>query len=161
MFEKSSSYRPARRSSEHGRHVRAARGSGCCAGFTVTECLVSIVLLGAVMLTLGPVYARFGDQQRASLQREFALQEIQNALEELTSLPYDEIDASAVAPNNLTSDARSLLRDASLEAIVVEEDSPRPGKRITLLLSWRDRSGDHVRPVALSTWVYARGEGMP
>ena len=122
-------------------------------GFTVLELMATVILLGAVLLTLPPVLRQAAVQRRDAGHRQTALLEVQNALERLTARPYASITPDAARGVALSESARSLLREPRLTISLSETNDPA-GKRIAAELRWQDRAGNDAAPVLLTTWVF-------
>lgn len=122
------------------------------AAFTITECLVALVLLGAAAALLTQLVAAVGVQRRVAEQHSLALQETANLMERLFALPYAELTTQRAAELQLSEAARQRLPDARL-AIAVSAAAGQPaGKEIRISLRWLDRSGRHTAPLELTAW---------
>ncbi|MGH7200543.1 MAG: type II secretion system protein [Planctomycetaceae bacterium] len=124
-------------------------------GVTLTELIVTMLLLGSAMAAVVPVVQWASTQRQAARQREFALQEAAGILEDLTAREWHEITpehAEQIAP---TESARAMLRDPELTVTVNDaSDAASPGKRIVVELRWKDHAGRPAAPARLTTWVY-------
>jgi hypothetical protein len=130
-------------------------------GYGLIELTLSIILLVAVMASMVRLVAWVGAERRQAERRQWASQELSNAMERIVSEPYDGV----------TSDhARSLLAEISrlhpllgteYDARVTDEaGSSIPARRVSLSLRWKTRSGEWDAPVRLVAWVYKNRGGF-
>ena len=127
-------------------------------GFTLVELIVSMVLLGAVMVTVVPLLGWVNIQRRAADTRLFALQETANILERFTIRNWDEMTQESAEKIELSDQTAQLLKEPSLEVTVQEMDSELPSRRITVELSWNNRAGDRVTPARVTSFVYRQSK---
>ncbi len=123
-----------------------------CAAFTVTECLVALVLLGAAVALMAQLLATAGVQRRVADQHALALQETSNLMERLFAVPYSELTAERAAELRLSESARQRLPEPQLEITIKPVAGETAAKEIRISLRWLDRSGRHGAPVALTAW---------
>lgn len=123
-------------------------------GFSLLEMIVALVLLGAVTTIVIPTLGWMGALNRLSLQRQEAVQGLNNLMDELTSRPYAELTADAAAKLELPEALRHQLPGAKLK---VEIAGTEPGvKRIRMELGWNQRNGQPLAPMRLTAWVHER-----
>ncbi len=127
------------------------------AAFTVTECLVALVLLGAAAALMAQLVAAVGVQRRVADQHALALQETANLLERLFALPYAELTTQRAAEFQLSEAAQQRLPDARLQIDVNSTAGPPAAKEIRISLRWLDRSGRHGAPAELTAWRHDDG----
>lgn len=105
-------------------------------GFTVTELLVSALLLTSVMSLVGPLAVRSGRLWQDARQGRLALEELSNQLDRLTYLSEDQRNA-ALAELEPAESIRKALPNPQLTAEILHD---RDGQRLVLQLTW-DRVG--------------------
>ncbi|MCH8828906.1 MAG: type II secretion system protein [Planctomycetes bacterium] len=136
-------------------------GLGCrrrAAGFTLLEMMVAMIMLGSLMATVVPLLSWVNVQRRAADARQVAVQEATNVLERFTAREWDEVTQEAADAVKLSADAAATLREARLQ-VTVHADQKQPlAKRITVLLRWKNRVGEDLSPVRLTSFVYRRSE---
>lgn len=133
-------------------------------GFTLVEMVVTAVLLSAVFIALVPLLGQVNTQRRAAEQRQFALQEAANILERFSAQPWQTVTGESASRVALSDDTQQLLREPQV-TVTVNDASGTPSspaaKRITVEVRWKNRVGDFVAPVRLTTWVYRHEEPRP
>ena len=65
--------------------------------FTITECLVALVLLAAAAALMAQMLGGVAQQRRAADQQSLALQETANLMEQLFAMPYAELTPERAA----------------------------------------------------------------
>jgi type II secretory pathway pseudopilin PulG len=129
-------------------------------GTTLVELVASCVLLGALLTVCLWLVQASVSQRRATQERLVALQEAQNALEDLYGRGWDELDADAARGVRLSEQARRVLPDGRVEAQI---DAPQEGqkdvaaKRIVVSVRWRPGPARPELSVRLVAWKYERG----
>lgn len=123
-------------------------------GVTLIEVSVSILLVASLgSLVVGGLVSR-GRQQHSIDVRELAVVEAGNLMEQLTSLSWNDLTQERLAPLMLSDNFRQALPAATWE-LTVEPSTEKPeAKRIGIKIEYRDRVGQPVRPVRLTSWVY-------
>ena len=94
--------------------------------------------------------------RREADRRQIALLEAANAMEQITSHPFDRIDAIHVGEVTLSDYARQLLGDDALAVDVQTVEVEPLAKQITVAVTYKelDRGQGSLR---LTSWVYDRG----
>lgn len=105
-------------------------------GFTVTEMLVSALLLISIMSLVGPLAVRTGRLWQQTRHGRLALEELSNQLDRLTHLSTEErtVALAKLAP---TESIRTALSNPQLSAKTLHDQD---GQRLVLQLTW-DRAG--------------------
>jgi hypothetical protein len=121
---------------------------------TLIEVSVSILLVASLgSLVVGALVSR-ARQQRAIDCRELAVAEAANLMEQLTSLSWNDLTRERLAPLKLSDSIRQSIPAATL-AVMVEPSVDKPdAKRISIQIEYSGPSGQAVRPVRLTSWVY-------
>ena len=139
-------------------HSRRDRGtwfkSGRRQGFSIVEMIVSAILLGVVLTTTVPLLGWAAGQRHASRQRQFALNEVANVMEQLTLRSWETVTKQSAREIELSEPARAYLTDGRLTVAVSQPKGGPPAKRITVELSWKNRAGEFVSPASLTAWIY-------
>ena len=123
-------------------------------GFTILEMIVAMLLLGTAMTIIVPTLAWMGVENRLSLQRQEAVQGLNNLMDELTSRPYAELTPEAAGQIELTDALKRQLPGAKLTVEIAEAQPD--AKRIHARLSWNQQNGKALAPIRLTAWVHQR-----
>ena len=115
-----------------------------------------MIILGIIMTITVQLLGLISAQRRRADHRQIALAEVENALDRVTSLPWDQVDEARLASRDLDNGIKSRLPEGTLAVIVRPVDGPPVGKRVTVEARWRTRSGLPDAPVRLVGWVYRR-----
>jgi hypothetical protein len=126
---------------------RRSRGQRSRAGMTVSELLVSATLLLSLIAVIAPITVRAGRIWQESRTYQFALEELTNELEHLTSLSPEERQ-TALEQWQPTPSVSLRLPDAKLNARTLEDDD---GERLVLTLDWDRIPG--APPLTLVGWI--------
>lgn len=123
-------------------------------GFTIAETLAAVFILSAVMaLTLQAVAAV--RVQRSSLDQRLRASLIaSNAMERLTALPAEQIDADALKSAGLADE----LPEGQLDVDVSQAEAM---KRIAVTVSWRPAPEANRRSVRLVSFRGSKQEPKP
>ena len=124
--------------------------------FTIAECVVALVLLGAAMALMMQTVAAVSQQRRVADQHALALQETANLMERLFALPFAELSSEQAAKLHLSGIAQQRLPGALLEIAVAPAAGEPAAKEIRLALRWLDRSGQYGSPLQLTAWRHQR-----
>jgi hypothetical protein len=120
------------------------------------ELLVCGALLGVVLTTAIPTLRWILHQRRFIQQREAAVLEVDNLLERLTSVGWNDLTTDRAAQFQLAPTVAAQLPGSRLEIKVdTDADDPR-AKRVHVELTWETTRGQPAPPVRLTTWVYSR-----
>jgi len=99
--------------------------------------------------------------RRDADRRELATQEAANAMERITSWPFERITQESADKLELSPIARQALPGAQLAARVTDTPAPSAMKRIAIVLRWRGGPAGNEAPVRLTAWVGPRGRAKP
>ena len=125
--------------------------------FTVFEMTIAVILLAAVMGVTVQTLGWVARERRASEAREVAVREVANLMERLAARPWDRLSPDSVKGVTLSETGRRALPGAELAVAVDDKGASDGAKRVALTLRWRDRAGEWVAPVRLTTWVQRAG----
>jgi hypothetical protein len=118
------------------------------------ELAVAGALVGTLMTVCLQLLAGTFAQRRAADQRQCALLELGNVMEQIAARPWAELTTVSLSKEKLYPSAAAQLPGAELK-IEVFTSADQPGaKRITASLRWQDRSSRLVAPLTLTTWRY-------
>lgn len=127
------------------------------AAFSIAECLVALVLLGAATALLAQFVAAAGTQRRVAEQHALALQETANLMERLFAISFVELTAERARELSLSEAARQQLPGARLEIAVHAADGEPAAKEVRISIRWLDRSRGPEAAADLTAWRHAEG----
>jgi Tfp pilus assembly protein PilV len=126
-------------------------------GFTVLEILVASAMLMLLLAMSAQALVQVRRFQRKADERVAAVELLENALEELTSKPWDEINDQAIGSLKLPADVVERWPDMRISGSVSTTAEPVEGKRI--MLSLESGASNSRRAPSLTTWVYRKAPG--
>jgi hypothetical protein len=121
------------------------------------EMAVAAALVGALLVVCLQLLSAAVAQRRAADQRQFALVELGNVMEQVAARPWAELTTAALSREQLlvpAADGPLQLPGAELKIEVSTPAGEPNAKRITAALRWQDRTGQLVKPRTLTTWRY-------
>ncbi|WP_435016122.1 type IV pilus modification PilV family protein [Tundrisphaera sp. TA3] len=125
-------------------------------GFGLVEMTATAVMLVAAMTITVQLVGWVAAERRSVARRERALLEAANLLERLAARPWDDLTPDAAKALTLSDATRAALPGAALSIEVAPAGAPE-AKRITVAITWRDRSGSAEAPARLVGWAHRRG----
>ncbi len=142
----------------HSRAAPARRSRGSRRGFTLVELATSVLLLGSVMLMAIPlIQFVLAERVQTDLQ-QFVLWELENSLEVLAAQPAEKLTAESVAATPVPEAIKARLPEVQwklqLTEIAAAEGAPA-ARRLNGEVRWKDRRGQWLAPVRLTTWIHA------
>jgi Tfp pilus assembly protein PilE len=123
-------------------------------GMMMVELAVAGALVGMLLVVCLQLLSAAVAQRRAADQRQCALVELGNVMEQVTARPWAKLTTAVLSQERLSSSADRQLPGAELKIEVLALADQPNAKRITAALRWQDRSGQLVAPVTLTTWRY-------
>ena len=121
----------------------------------MTELVFSLALLLAAMSVMVKVLAWVGAERQASERRQWAVQELSNAMERVVSEPFDRVTTGRAGTVLADVPRLRFLNQPEWDAKVEDEKGTSPpSRRVSLRLRWKTRSGEWDAPVRLTSWVY-------
>ena len=127
-------------------------------GMTLLELAVAGALLGTLMVVCLQLLSATAEQRRAADQRQFALVEVEIAMERLAARPWAELTPQAVAPPSLSPSVQRRLPAAEWQIEVTLPSGEPLAKRIAVSLRWQDHAGQFMQPVRIVTWRWKERE---
>jgi len=119
--------------------------------------LSAVVVLSAALLVAVPMIGKTGALRRQAEQRQLAMQEAANLMEQVARLPWQRLSKESLQRLKLSEAARRGLRSPELVIELAEPVGPVPTKQVVIQVRWRDSVGRPIRPVWLVAWFYDRG----
>ncbi len=123
-------------------------------GMMMIELAVAGALVGTLLVVCLQLLSAALAQRRAADQRQCALLELGNVMEQVTARPWAELTTAVLSQEKLSQSANSQLPGAELKIEVSPLADESNAKRITAALRWQDRSGQLLVPMTLTTWRY-------
>ena len=121
-------------------------------GFTFVEVVIATAMLSVLLATVGQLVVLVKRNARAAEHHAIALQTLENCLEEITNMPWDEIDDTSISSMQLSDEVRRRWPQAKLAGKVTSSSEPAEAKKVSLRLS--PNPDVRAPSVALTTWVY-------
>jgi Tfp pilus assembly protein PilV len=134
----------------HMRPLRIALGTR--AGFTVLEVVFSTAMLAVLVSLIGQTVVLMNRQTQLAEHHALALQTVENLMEELTALSWDQINDDTVAKLTMPASVRARWPKVALSGSITATLEPLEAKQISLRLSLSPDSP--TRSAALTTWIY-------
>lgn len=125
-------------------------------GFTLVEMMVAGVLLMTVTMIVVPGIYWVHRERRQTEYRQIAIVEVENMMERVVSLPFNDITQSKVDKFVLSESALRQLPNADLNIEISESGNKPLMKKIQVQLGWNDHRGINVVPVRLTSWVCSK-----
>ncbi|MGC1273827.1 MAG: hypothetical protein WBC44_08985 [Planctomycetaceae bacterium] len=123
-------------------------------GFTITEVVVSMILLGTVVGIVVPLTKRAIDQREQAQVRRAALIEVSNALERLVADPTAGPKSGEVREMPLPERLSSQLREPHFSVTAVPIEGTAEGRRFDAVLTWVEPNGRRSSPIRLSAFAF-------
>jgi type II secretory pathway pseudopilin PulG len=123
-------------------------------GITLLEVIVGAAMLVAVLAVSAQAIVQVSRHQKRTDQRLAAMDALENALEELSSKPWEQINDAAVSSLAIPAEIEQRWPGMKIEGSVSVVSEPVEAKRITLSI----HSGPSTagRGESLTTWVYRK-----
>jgi prepilin-type N-terminal cleavage/methylation domain-containing protein len=121
-------------------------------GFTFVEVLAASAMLTVLLATVAQLVVLVKRHSRAAEHYALAERAVENCLEEITQLPWDDITDDRLAGWELPREVKTRWPQAQLTGAVTLSSEPVDAKRISLELDLRPDARDRV--AKLSAWVY-------
>lgn len=122
-------------------------------GFTLVEMMVAGVLLMTVTMIVVPAIYWVHCEQRQTEHCQIAIVEVENMMERIVALPFDDVNQPTVDKFALSESTLGQLHDPNLAIEITESGDPPLMKKIQIELGWKDQHGMNVAPVRLTSWV--------
>lgn len=119
-------------------------------GFGTIELIVSMVLFGVLVSSIGPIVRHISVSNRLNEQRQLAQLELANLMEQISTLPPSQLTPDRVEGFRAEAKQTSQLALAELKAVVGDEANGL--RQVTLSLAWKPDSGSGMKPVRLIAW---------
>ncbi len=122
--------------------------------FTITEIVVTCVVLAATLTVCVQFLGAAAAQRRAVRNRQAAIQQSASVMERLCVRSWDELTPQYAAGVQLSDELRQILPESSLEVDITPAPEDPDAKRITVVVRWPDRSGRPQLTHRLVAWKY-------
>ena len=126
-------------------------------GYTVFEFMIAVILLMAASTITVKIVGWVGAERRSADRVLWVNETLSNAMERVSTEPFETLN---------TERANALLKDyQGGQALPAAEwsgdvkdvaDSKPASKKLTLAVRWKSRSGEWLKPIRLTSWVYSR-----
>lgn len=123
-------------------------------GFTFLEVIVATAMLAVLLAMVGQLIVLTKRHAVAAEQQTIALRAVENCLEQITNLPWEEINDASIASLKLSEDVHERWPQAKFTGAVTSSAEPVAAKQISLELSLSPAG--RTPSARLTTWVYRR-----
>jgi len=119
-------------------------------------------VLTVLVAVCAQMFATIGVERRAAEKRTLALQEAANVVEQISSLPWDEINETRLATIVMSPSAQETLVGGTVK-INLEPVAGLPmAKHVRVEIGWPNGLPGTAAPVQLDYWAYAsKGAAAP
>ncbi len=138
--------------SRHGRIHQTRRA------VTLIEVIAALGVAAIAMVAAAQLSALATQQTLRTRKHRAALQEAENAMEQLLAIPYSELTNERVQQIKLSSNALRQLNDGALEVTLSETGGAMASKRLEVRVGWSDGTGNTKQDVALRAWKYQQAQ---
>jgi type II secretory pathway pseudopilin PulG len=121
--------------------------------FTLLELSVAAALIAALLVTTLQMLRALEDFRKTSRRRAYAQQAVAAVAEQAANVGWSELNSAAANNIAIPVKLRPYLSDGKLAVAVTDETAPT-AKRISVEMTWAERSGRVIAPVRLTTWVF-------
>lgn len=126
-------------------------------GFTIAETAVAVVILGVILGVGLQVMSAAAKAEARLHRRQLAIQEVQNQLERLELVGWDDLNDDVGKSLALSEAAQGQLREARIVVSVHESEKSETlpeAKQIVVTLTWQEPEEDSPSRVRLTTWRF-------
>lgn len=123
-------------------------------GFTLTETICSLFLLGTMMVFVVTTFRLVDLQQSKTDLHEMALVEVTNIMERLTAEKWENLTPELAEKTGISSSSEKMLLEPTLKTTITEDENSPGSRKIFVSLSYKTMSGQSGPPVQLTSWVY-------
>lgn len=121
-------------------------------GFTFIEVVIATAMLAVLLAMIGQLVVLVKRHARTAEQHATALRIVENCLDEIANLPWDEINDERIASMTFSKGVRERWPQAELSGNVDSSSDPVEAKRVSLSLAMNPDS--RAPSAKLTTWVY-------
>lgn len=121
---------------------------------------MALALVGAALAVAVEGLAAMATQRRIVERQAAALVALDQVLEHVAALPWDEIDADRITRFELPESLLQSMPSARIVALVQPQAGPPSAKRVAVSLHWKTLTGEEASP-ELYAWCYQTAEGTP
>ncbi len=109
-----------------------------------------MVLFGVLVSSIGPIVRHISAASRLNEQRQLAQLELANLMEQISTLPPNQLTPGGIEALRSAASQASRLNEANLKSVVSDETDGL--RQVTLSLAWKPESGTGMKPLRLSAW---------
>jgi hypothetical protein len=140
--------------------ARTSRKRSRRRGYGLAEVAMAVMIVIAAMTFTVKALGLAASERKSADRRLCAGLAASNLLERATALPFGEVSEAKVKSLADAEHADRALPGADWQVAVVDESAgPVASKRITVRLTWKQRSENLEAPVRLSAWIYQGPKG--
>ncbi|MEI8017921.1 MAG: type II secretion system protein [Schlesneria sp.] len=139
-------------------HMRNSRVHQPRGGFTIIEMIGTCLLLGILFSMTLPMLLLVARERRSAEQRQFALQQVANLLEEAVQRDWSDLQPGELKVPDPTNDLQAVLPGLQQTLVVKQIADEFDTRQIIASIRWQNRAGELVSPLRLCAWVHLMKE---
>lgn len=126
-------------------------------GAFMLELVVGAAIIGVFLSAVGPMLRWIHETKQTNERHLTAMQELSTQMEQIAALPASALTDETLQSLVVSGSTQTLLSDAALTATLVPDNDRM--QRVTLTLSWTNRSRIAVEPKRLTAWFPLESKG--
>ena len=142
----------------HCSHIRNSQDPQLRGGFTIIEMIGTCLLLGILFSMTLPMLLVVARERRSAEQRQFALQQAANLLEEAVQRDWSDLQPGELKVPDPANDLQAVLPGLQQKLVVKQLADEFDTRQIIASIRWQNRAGELVSPLRLSAWVHSMKE---
>lgn len=135
----------------------SSRVSSHRSGAFMLELVVGAAILGIFLSAVGPMFRWIHETKQINERHLVAMQELSTQMEQIAAIPASDMTDEILQSLVVSGSTQTLLSDAELTATLTPDNDRM--QRVTLTLSWTNRSGIAVEPKQLTAWFPLESKG--
>ena len=136
-------------------HSHNRAGPRC--GSMLTEAMIALALAAVILVSVAQLLGQSARQRQTLRQRQQAMLEAANLMEEIASRPWGDLSGDSPLPE-LSDTLHSLVPTATLSLDVRDSESTNSelGKRIQVTIDWGAANTALGDPISLVAWQFPK-----
>lgn len=126
-------------------------------GVSITELMVSMIVVAATMAGLAQLVSLSAQQQRSGEARRLATMELANQAERVAALAWEDAAPEKFTGWEPSAEFAAAVASPTCKATVTEEAGEPASRRIRLEVGWAAAGGSAAEPMSLTVWKYPAG----
>lgn len=123
-------------------------------GFTLIELISASILLAILFSTALPMFVLVARERHSAQQRQLALQQVTNLLEQARQRPWSELEPGTLPVPDLEPHLKVALPGIEQALFVQSIENERDSRQIIATVRWKDQGNQFITPIRMSSWVF-------